>query len=159
MKKAIVIAMVVALIFTVLVGNVAYAGSAFSNAKADFKARGDSGLPADASAQAIINYSKGQQNWQVQVNVRNLIPNTQYSVEVGTVNVWGGTIVTTFTTDSSGDANLHNMANNLPQTYSVARIITGSTPTQDGQVWRLKMIAQESGSFGLLKFRGTGRGK
>jgi hypothetical protein len=136
-----------------------YAGDAKSNAKADFKRSNYGYAPPGAAGQAIINYDKEEQNWQVQVKVRNLRPDFTYSVEIGNVNVWGGTIIATFTTDSNGHANFHNIASDLPQTYNVARIIEGETPTEYNQFYRLIMIAQESGGWGLLQFSGTRRGE
>jgi len=162
MKKIFVISIFFTLILTVLFGGVAYAGSAFSNAKAYFKPSLYN-PPPGAEGQAIINYDKQQQNWQVQVKVRNLNPGSQYSLEIGIQDQpFGGTVIATFWTDSKGNANFHNVATGLPETYNVARIIEGSTPIEepwDTAKWRVKMIAQESGYWGLMKFHGDQRGE
>jgi len=159
MKKSLFYGIILALILTLLLGQVVLAGTAFSNAKATFSPRTASGTSPDAQAMAIINYDKELQAWQVNGKVRGLQPNTVYSVELGTINVWGGSIVATFTTEGDGNATFNNLATNVPPTYNVARIIFGTTPTQSGQFLRLRMIAQEGGGFGLLVFRGTQRGE
>ncbi len=160
MKRAIVVPMAVVILLTVLTSSVVYAGSAFSNAKVYFKPSLYA-PPPGAAGQALINYDKENQNWQVHVKVRSLKPNEQYSLEVGIQDVvGGGTVIATFTTDGSGNANVSQVATGLPPNYNVARIIEGSTPITppwSSSKWRVKMIAQESGYWGLLLFRGTGR--
>ncbi len=162
MKKAIGISIVLALALMTLASSVAYAGSAYSNVKAYFRPS-NYAPPPGAASQATINYDKELQQWQVHVKVRSLEPNSQYSVELGIQDVvGGGTVIATFTTDGSGNANVSQVSTDLPQSFNVARIIEGEDPISPPwsiAKWRVKMIAQESGYWGLLIFRGSERGE
>ena len=62
-------------------------------------------LEPDASGHAILNYAKGADKTEVQVNCWGLTPETEYTVYLNDgVDYYA---IGTFTTDSSGDGHLH----------------------------------------------------
>lgn len=63
-------------------------------------------LEPDASGQAVLNYAKGADKTEIQVNCSGLTPGEEYTVWIGTV---GGpwTNVGTFTAKKNGTGNLH----------------------------------------------------
>ena len=157
MKRSMTIALVVPLILSLLLPYVVYADSAFSNIKADLAPT--KFQRQDATGQVIINYSKGQQNWQVQVKVQNLQPDLPYKAMVVAdpdLGI-GPREVGRFVTDGDGNANIHNVVNTLPREIIAVRILIGwgTLPAPE----RLKLVARADGQLGQLHFRGTGRGE
>lgn len=157
MKKLMVLAMLLAIMGVVVWSTGALAGSAYSNARANFGPVTGSGVD-NAWGHAIINYVKGKGEWQIHGSVHNLAANTPYIVQVG---IQGNNVnyvnVATFTTDGTGKANFHNVVSNLLASYDVVRIID---TTQSGWVpeGKIVMVAREDGTIGLLQFRGGERG-
>ena len=133
------------------------AGSAYSNARADFEVH-KGRAPEEAWGHAIINYGKGQAVWQVSGSVHNLLPDQDYIVEVGTLGDPEGTVAAQFTTDSRGHGRFGQAAEELAETYDVVRLIEAGEPTWSphGQI---VMVAREDGVEGLLQFRGQARGQ
>ena len=64
-------------------------------------------LEPDASGHAILNYAKGADKTEVQVNCWDLTPETEYTVYLSPDDGGSYYAIGTFTTDSSGEGNLH----------------------------------------------------
>ena len=117
-----VMAAVSIMVLTYESSNPAYAGSAYSNARADFYVY-ENRAPADAGGYANIDYVKEQDEWDVTLQAQNLLPYTQYYLSVGTAGTSvGDTVMTTFTTDVNGNASWLGAVNNLPLQYNIVRI-------------------------------------
>lgn len=76
----------------------------------------------DASGRAVLNYAKGKDKTEVQVNCWGLTPNTECWVWI---DLGGWQEIGTFTTDESGEGHLHAK---LPGDVSGATQVAVNTP-------------------------------
>jgi len=169
MKRSIILGLALSIILTLLLAGVAYAGSAKSNARAEFEpsqTRVEEGIvSANASGHAIINYVKDADVWEVNGAVKNLEPDTNYKVQIGKQGVpYPQCDAGIFTTDSKGKADFHYMVvitGALATDYSAVRIIdlVYSPPLNSKCGGTIVMQALEDGALGTLQFRGDNRVK
>lgn len=159
--------MVVALLMVAAGGafSVAYAGSAFSNAKGVFAPPAASPFQG-ADGEVIVNYVKGRSAWNVQGNATSLATGADvYFVHVGTLGITGSTVVATFSTNGDGDGRLReNHVPDLPDDYNVIRIRptdnNGGADTPAALDADDHLVAGEDADVpGSLEFRGQGRGR
>jgi len=176
-KKSIIIAVVAALILTTLIPGVAYAGSKYSNASAEFVMPGGG---SDTGGHAIINYAKGANKWIVHGEVWNLDPDKTYYVTVGTGGVWSWWVVAQFTTDGSGNGSFHEQVDTEHPFHNstITRQVANGDTYNIVRIWRVAslsplradphyLVANEpfqGGSYspethGVLTFWGERRGK
>lgn len=170
MKKLTIFAILLAVTMMVCWSTVAVAGSAFTNARADFQPFTDNPsppVPANGSGHAILNYVKGMGQWEIQLVVRNLLPDTDYKLQAGQQDTPVGAVdLFDFKTDGKGKANVHyTYVPSAPPAsdaqYSIVRIIDLEySPQQNpGVGGTIVMMAREDGKVGLLQFRGGRRGQ
>ena len=118
-----------------------------SHGKADFWVYNER-APENAGGFAIINYDKELGNWQVTLQLHDLLPNETYIFSVGMSGTGeGNTVITSITTDNDGRASFHGVVDNLPAEYNIMRIYRTYLNTE--------LTAPEAD--GSLKFRGINR--
>ena len=147
--KIITTSIFLAVLLTLSLSIIAISGPAYSHAKGDFYVFQER-APEDAGGFAIINYDKELGNWQVTLQLHDLLPNETYifSVGIGGTGV-GNTVITTITTDDDGRASFHGVVDDLPAEYNIMRIYRWPVHTE--------LTAPEAD--GSLKFRGINRWK
>ena len=62
-------------------------------------------IEPNAYGQAMLNYAKGADKTEVQVNCWDLVSNTMYTVYLNNSGVWHS--ICTFTTDANGEGHCH----------------------------------------------------
>ncbi|UCE17173.1 MAG: hypothetical protein JSV84_09725 [Gemmatimonadota bacterium] len=62
-------------------------------------------LEPNAYGKAMLNYAKGADKTEVQVNCWDLVPNAMYTVYLNNSGTWYS--ICTFTTDSNGEGHCH----------------------------------------------------
>ena len=83
-------------------------------------------IEPDASGKVILNYAKGADKTEIQINCKGLTPASDYTVYL---NAGGFYAIGTFTTDAAGDAPLHvrlpgNRSGDLPVAVNNAANLT-----------------------------------
>ena len=147
--KIITTSIFLAVLLTLSLSIIAISGPAYSHAKGDFWVY-DERAPEDAGGFAIINYDKELDNWQVTLQLHDLLPNETYIFSVGIGGTTAGnTVITSITTDDDGRASFHGVVADLPAEYNIMRIYRTFLSTE--------LTAPESD--GSLKFRGINRWK
>jgi len=82
-------------------------------------------LEPDASGQAILNYAKGEDKTEIQVNCSGLTPGAEYTVYIGGGSTWED--IGTFIARKNGTGNLHARPDEDQSGLSVAVNTGGAT--------------------------------
>ena len=77
-------------------------------------------LDEDATGKAVLNWAKGKDKTEIQVNCWRLDPTTQYEVLIAPVETGPYTSIGTFTTDEAGEGCLHGRIAGDKSGYVVA---------------------------------------
>ena len=148
--KIITTSIFLAVLLTLSLSIIAISGPAYSHAKGDFYVFQER-APEDAGGFAIINYDKELGNWQVTLQLHDLLPSTTYYFSVGMGGTQEDTIITSIIIDDDGRFSFHGVVNNLPASYNIMRIRT----IVSGKI----SVLTAPESDGSLKFRGINRWK
>jgi len=127
--KKVAIALALCMALSVILGGVALAaGPQYANGKADLQPFG--GEKVDGSrGRGVINYNKEAENWQFQLNVWGLDPNTTYYVVIGDMD-WNWIVpVGSFDTNVLGNGSFHAVLSN--GVNRIAVLIAPTTANSD----------------------------